>query len=320
MASRNFLTKAAALLALCTGLLAPALAQRSNDTPDAGDFQILQARYGTPERNVDVTARLKELARQDQKFRMGNDIFGVDPHPDRVKSLRIFARGRDGEIRTFEYAEGSMVDGAQFTGWAGGGWGQGGWNDNWGGRDAHRVQQARQLGEAGEGEWVIEQARYGTGSRDIDVTDKLKQLARKERSLRAGNDIFGADPAINEVKTLRITARNAEGKTRSFEYAENGLVDGSQFKGWSRGDWGTAAKELKILSASYGTDSSKRDVAEALRKRIREGKLELQVENAALDGRDPAPGELKALWVSYTIGAGKAQQARIAEHGWLRLP
>jgi hypothetical protein len=320
MATRDFWTQAAALLALCTSLLAPALAQpqaQRGGNEDEGAYQILQARYGTPERNVDVTPRLKELARQDRKFRMGNDSFGVDPDPGRVKALRIYARGRDGEIRTFEYAEGSWVDGAQFTGWAGGNWGQGGWSGGWGGRDAHRAQSAR---DDDEGDWLIEQARYGTNSRNIDVTDKLKEMARKDRSFRAGNNLFGADPAFNQVKTLRITARNAAGQVRTFEYTENSLVDGSQFKGWSRGDWGKGGTALTILSASYGTESRKRDVAEALRKRIRDGKLALQVENAALDGRDPAPGEVKTLWVSYTVGGGKTQQLKIAEHGWLHLP
>src|SRR5258708_26958146 len=83
---------------------------------DEGQFQILRARYGTANHFVDVTARLKELARQDVTFRMGNSTFGVDPDHGVVKTLRIYARGPRGEIRMFEYVEGSAVDGAQFTG------------------------------------------------------------------------------------------------------------------------------------------------------------------------------------------------------------
>ncbi|HYR43108.1 MAG TPA: hypothetical protein VER98_08800, partial [Terriglobia bacterium] len=45
---------------------------------DDGQFQILEARYGTANRNVDVTQRLKELAREDVTFRMGNSTFGED--------------------------------------------------------------------------------------------------------------------------------------------------------------------------------------------------------------------------------------------------
>ena len=84
---------------------------------------ILNARYGTAESNVDVTDRLKELARSDRHFRMGNRTFGIDPHPNRIKMLKIFTRGPRGEMRTFEYSEGSVVDGTLFKGWSRGSWG-----------------------------------------------------------------------------------------------------------------------------------------------------------------------------------------------------
>ena len=74
----------------------------------------MQARYGTAESNVDVTQTLKDLARRDVTFRMGNRSFGIDPHPNRVKTLRIYAKGQRGETRVFEYREGSLVDGNLF--------------------------------------------------------------------------------------------------------------------------------------------------------------------------------------------------------------
>src|SRR6266478_5993468 len=103
-------------------LAASAAAQYGNG--DQGQYQILQARYGTAERNVDVTQRLKELARADVTFRMGNSTFGEDPDPGRVKTLRIYTRGPDGQNRMFEYVEGSVVDGNQFTGWGRDDWGR----------------------------------------------------------------------------------------------------------------------------------------------------------------------------------------------------
>ncbi len=78
-------------------LAASAAAQYGNS--DQGQYQILQARYGTEERNVDVTPRLKELARADVTFRMGNSTFGEDPDPGRVKALRIYTRGPNGQNR-----------------------------------------------------------------------------------------------------------------------------------------------------------------------------------------------------------------------------
>jgi hypothetical protein len=84
---------------------------------------------------VDVTARLRELAREDRPFRMGNSTFGVDPDPGRIKTLRIYARGPNGRERMFEYREGSTVDGSQFRGWRSGEWGNERWHGRWEGRD-----------------------------------------------------------------------------------------------------------------------------------------------------------------------------------------
>jgi hypothetical protein len=98
---------------------------------DAGQYVILSAQYGTSRRHVDVTNRLKELARQDRVFRMGNSTFGLDPDQGQEKTLRIYARGPNGQDRMFEYREGSTVDGSQFRSWGGGDWGNGGWNGRW---------------------------------------------------------------------------------------------------------------------------------------------------------------------------------------------
>jgi hypothetical protein len=107
---------------------------------DAGDYVILNAQYGTPNHHVDVTDRLRDLARQDRTFRMGNGTFGIDPDHGRVKYLRIFARGPNGQERMFEYREGSIVDGAQFRSWGGGDWGRGGWDGGWEGHHGREQQ------------------------------------------------------------------------------------------------------------------------------------------------------------------------------------
>src|SRR5258708_301180 len=120
------------LAAVGVVLLVAASAAAQYGYGDDGQYQILQARYGTGARNVDVTQRLKELARQDRTFRMGNSTFGVDPDRGRVKALRIYTRGRGGQSRMFEYREGSVVDGNQFTAWSRGDWGRGGWTGGWG--------------------------------------------------------------------------------------------------------------------------------------------------------------------------------------------
>jgi hypothetical protein len=197
---------------------------------DAGDFLILSAQYGTEYHHVDVTQRLREAARQDRLFRMGNGTFGVDPDPGVVKTLRIYARGPNGQERMFEYREGSVIDGAQFRGWGRGEWGNGGWSGNWNGGGG---------GDRGDaGDFLILSAQYGTRRNHVDVTDRLKQLARADRQFRMGNDSFGVDPDRGHVKTLRIYARGPNGRERMFEYREGSIVDGAQFRGWGRGEWG----------------------------------------------------------------------------------
>lgn len=124
--SRFVSLPAAAILLFASVVLAVAQPGRQDQ------YQILQARYGTARRNVDVTPRLKELARQNRTFRMGNSTFGTDPDPGRVKTLRIYTRARNGQDRMFEYREGSVVDGSIFSGWSGGNWGRGGWTGGWG--------------------------------------------------------------------------------------------------------------------------------------------------------------------------------------------
>lgn len=106
-------------------LAAPLAAQRG------GQYVILSAQYGYRDRHVDVTDRLRNLARGDRPIRVGNDVFGVDPAPNKRKTLRIYARGPNGQQRMFEYREGNVVDGGQFRGWRGGEWGRGGWNGRW---------------------------------------------------------------------------------------------------------------------------------------------------------------------------------------------
>jgi hypothetical protein len=117
-------------LVLTAAFLPAALAAQ-----DEGAYLILNAQYGTPEHHVDVTNQLKQIARQDRLFRMGNSTFGIDPDHGRIKFLRIYARGPDGQERMFEYREGSTVDGTQFRGWGRGDWGNEQWNGGW---EGHR--------------------------------------------------------------------------------------------------------------------------------------------------------------------------------------
>lgn len=212
---------------LLAGIATPALAQRGEDD---GEFVILQARYGTDRNHVDVTERLRELARRDRRVRLTNDLFGVDPEPGRDKMLRIYARDRDGRERRFEYPERAWIDGMQFVGWASGRWGEPNWNGGWAGNPYRDGRD--------DGQYRILQATYGTPGREVDVTRQLRDLARSDQRFRMGNDTFGVDPDPGHAKRLRILARAPGGQERAFEYAEGSWVDGAVFASWNRGDWG----------------------------------------------------------------------------------
>src|SRR6478609_2505230 len=149
---------------LAAVVLLPGSSVAQYNSGDSGQYVILSAQYGTAQHHVDVTNRLKELARQDRTFRMGNSTFGVDPDKGRDKTLRIYARGPNGQERMFEYREGSTVDGSQFRSWGRGDWGQGGWNGGWEGRGDRRDN------DRDSGQYVILSAQYGTPRRHVDVT------------------------------------------------------------------------------------------------------------------------------------------------------
>lgn len=186
-----------AVLLLFFGLIGSAAAQR-----DEGAYQILGARYGTQERNVDVTDRLKQLARSDRNFRVSNDTFGTDPDRGRTKELRIYARGPDGRTRTFEYREDSVVDGNQFVGWSSGRWGNGrdnnGWNDRGGRNGSYRDERRNDL--------VVSSATYGANGRGVDVTRQLGSMIRDNHlSVRVTNQLCGeCDPAPRVTKSLSV--------------------------------------------------------------------------------------------------------------------
>src|SRR4030095_102209 len=135
-------------------LLASSLGMAQLPDRDNGQYQIMQARYGTDRHNVDVTSRLKDIARRSRTFRIDNATFGVDPDIGTAKALRIYAQDRNGRDRMFEYTEGRTVDGAMFTAWSTGNGGRSGDKAGWGGSSSATASD--------QGQYEIMQARYGT--------------------------------------------------------------------------------------------------------------------------------------------------------------
>lgn len=316
---------------LLTSLLAPALISTAAQADrDDGDFLILQARYGTEHRHVDVTERLREVARRDRRVRVSNDLFGIDPDPGRDKVLRIYARDRQGRELRFDIREDDWLDGAQFLGWSEARWGDPGWSGGWqAGRPDDRADDRRE-NRHDDGNFSIVYATWGLPSREVDVTSQLRELARRDLRFKVEVERFGVDPAPGRTKRLRIVARDRKGAERSFEYTEYSWVDGAQFIGWSRGDWGgglghgdegpmRGGRWLTIDNASYGTDGRWMDVTATLRAMARDGRLDFEVRNEVF-GADPAPGRRKTLSVTYHRGSEPTNTVRVVERDQLRLP
>ena len=193
---------------------------------DAGQYLILNAQYGNEYNHVDVTVRLKELARRDRPFRISDDSMAVDPARGQAKMLRVFARGPNGQERWFDFPDGSVFDGAQFRSWRHGNWGEEHWNGGWNGRNDNDA-----------GKYLILSAQYGSERRHVDVTHQLKEMARIDLNYRVDFRTFRVYPYEGHAKVLRIYARGPHGHERMFEYRDGEVIDGAQFRGWSRGEW-----------------------------------------------------------------------------------
>ena len=224
----RFRFKLMSVMALSLYLSAMAAAQ------DAGQFLILHAEYGNERSHANVTPRLKELARADRPFRVTSESMAFDPAPGQPKVLRVFARGPNGEERNFDFPDNSVFNGAQFRSFGRGDWGDerwsGGWNGGGGGGGGRP-------GDRDSGQFLILSAQYGSRRRHVDVTNQLKQMARADMQVRINYRTFGVDPDEGHSKTLRIFARGPGGRERMFEYRDNSIIDGAQFRGWSRGEW-----------------------------------------------------------------------------------
>lgn len=133
---------------------------------------------------------------------------------------------------------------------------------------------------AQEPEWVILNAQYGNEHNHVDVTARLRDVAHARRTFYVNHDSMAADPDPGHPKWLRIFARGPNGQERMFEFADNSLVDGVQFRGWDRGDFGNEAWQggwsgrggFLILTAQYGSERRHVDVTGRLRELAHENR------------------------------------------------
>jgi len=87
-------------LMLVWSLLPRTVAAQSRDS---GEYVILNAQYGTERNHVDVTNRLRELARRVRPFRVNHDSMDADTEHGAAKVLRVFVRDANGQEQMLEF-------------------------------------------------------------------------------------------------------------------------------------------------------------------------------------------------------------------------
>jgi len=145
----------------------------------------------------------------------------------------------------------------------------------------------------------IDAATYGVyadgkpvAGKTFTVTDAVGRLVKDGRlRLEVGNDPFG-DPASGEGKRLEV--RYTLGGTSATLLVDEGetlLIPVPILSG-----------TLAVRKATYGdhTQGMTYDVTDLVKARLRDGRLEVKVDNDLLG--DPAVGTSKQLRVEYSIG------------------
>jgi hypothetical protein len=157
------------------------------------------ADWGSGNRRVDVTARVRQMLSGNGMVRVNNQNLGGDPAVGADKVLRISARDARGAVQQFSYKEGSNIDASQFynygnPGRPGPGPGPGYPNPGY--------------PNPGNGNLQIVRAYWGLNNRTNDVTRLLAgQVNNGSLVIQATNRNLGGDPAPGADKVLTVIYR-----------------------------------------------------------------------------------------------------------------
>jgi hypothetical protein len=234
-------------------------------------------------------------------------------------------------------------------------------------------------------------ADYGVEGNRVDVTCRVQSLVQNGYlHFQITNYMLGGDPVPEQVKELRVRARDYRGRIYDFMFPEKSSLDlqvtdrgpncentggSSPWRGRLNDDdqqrfdsyysrWlsykrehnqeevvsmqkrmydvyyhygipgttpfeqvasptiaigsGGGYSDLQIISASYGIPNHTRDVSGRLRDMVRNGSLNVNVNNDSMGG-DPAPEKHKILTLTYSL-RGQRRTITVREHDDLTLP
>jgi hypothetical protein len=152
--------------------------------------ELVRAEWGVPGSQVDVTARVRSLARGGVlQFEATRFALGVDPAPHQNKVLVLHVRHWDGDIKDYSYPERSTVSLELDP------------EDRW-----ERREERHEVGyDRRERGLHIFRAYYGAEGQFINVTDALRSRVDDGRLyLHIDNYSMGADPLPGRRKWLRV--------------------------------------------------------------------------------------------------------------------
>jgi outer membrane lipoprotein SlyB len=158
--------------------------------------------------------------------------------------------------------------------------------------------------------WEIIRADYGFGNNRADVTDRVLSLVRGDTlDFQVNGDSLGNSNQRGRNRVLRIEVRDRDGNSRELTYRDRQQVNFRVIRSNRAG--------IGISRATYGSNRDSRDVTALLNSQVRNGQLNLQVNNQTMGG-DPAPGQAKSLNVEY-LRNGEIQRKFVREGDNLQL-
>jgi hypothetical protein len=158
-------------------------------------WQVMYADWGSGDRRVDVTARVRTMLSGNGMVKVNNQNLGGDPAVGADKTLRISARDARGGTQQFTYKEGSSIDARQFYNYGGypGGPGPG---------------PGYPPPNPGYGNLQIVRAYWGLNNRTMDVSQLLRgQIRNGTLVIQANNKNMGGDPWPGADKVLTVIYR-----------------------------------------------------------------------------------------------------------------
>jgi hypothetical protein len=191
-------------------------------------WQIVRAVYGSRSRQTDVTDLLSDLISRggvNGRIAVNNQTMGGDPAVGKDKTLRVFARDRDGDQREFDFSEGSFIPVDMFAvpdrdrdrgddRNRGDNAGPDDHYDRDGYRDRDRHRRLEIL-------WGF----YGVQRHEANVTDLLQQMVDHGRlSVSVNNRSMGGDPAVGANKILIVVYR-FDGVEQAASVPEGGVLE-----------------------------------------------------------------------------------------------